>query len=93
MKMNSEYGKVYVTYSIFQLNTAFAWEFEYYVNVWTGPRMCKFLRKGFLIRCTAADDEDDDEGDDEGEKANHNPVLRNETNSVLFEETQDFDTD
>ena len=54
--------------------------------------MCEFLRKGFLIRCSAADD--DDEGDDEGEKANHNPGgLRNEANSVLFEETQDFDTD
>ena len=38
MKMNTEYGKVYDTYSIFRLNTAFAWEIEYYVNVWTSPR-------------------------------------------------------
>ena len=56
--------------------------------------MCEFLRKGFRIRCTS-DDDDDDEGDDEGEKANHNPGggLRNEANWVLFEETQDLDTD
>ena len=56
--------------------------------------MCEFLCKGFLIRCTS-DDDDDDEGDDEGEKANHNPGggLRNEANWVLFEETQDLDTD
>ena len=55
MKMNTKYGKVYDTYSIFHLNTAFAWEIEYYVNVWTSPR--KWAERGGSLWGAATDPE------------------------------------